>query len=211
MRVMRAMGKNSLANVVRRVSPSPAPTLNPPCTALYTTLYTTSIPSHSGAGRSGECPMNANKRRAATQAPALHNRMILSNKTILRRGPDQRRSGPRLPAKLFCSVSLLWRQRMGFCIGAYSRPESEARSIHASRPQGTPGRDHSRFIAAGNDLGSSSPSRREAKNDKSDADQARCGRSPSRLPSRSERPRQRAVEHGLGPEGRLDKFVPGRR
>ena len=62
-----------------------------------------------------------NKRRAGTPLPALLNQMISGNKIILPWGPDQRRSGTRLPAKLFCSVSLLCRQRMGSCIGAYSQ------------------------------------------------------------------------------------------
>ena len=188
--------------------PSPAPTLNPPYTALYTTLYTTSIPSHSGTGRSGERPMNVNRRRAGTRVPALHDRMILSNKMILRRGPDRYRSGPRLPATLFCSVSLLCRQRIGFCIGAYSHSESEARPIHASRPQGTSAAITIDSSQPGNARGSSSLSRSEAQDEKGDPDQARCGRSPSSLPGRSESPRQRAVEHGFGPQGRLDHNSP---
>ena len=73
----------------------------------------------------GKMLTTVNKRHAGTPAPALLNRMILNNKMILRWGPDQRRSGAHLPAKLFRSVSLLCRQGMGSCIGAYSQALSE--------------------------------------------------------------------------------------
>ena len=74
-------------------------------------------------GATARVSRRVNKRREGTPLPALLNRMILNNKMILRWGPDQRRPGPHLPAKLFCSVSLLCRQRMGSCIGAYSQPD----------------------------------------------------------------------------------------